>query len=58
MNEIFTDAFNQIVDLVEDIEKIQNIDYYLVGGILVNILLLSGIDDPDEYFKRLMNDYS
>jgi hypothetical protein len=37
MNEIYKRAFSQLIDFLEHIEKDQNIKYYLVGGVLVNI---------------------
>ena len=37
MNEIYKRAFSQLIDFLEHLEKDQNIKYYLVGGVLVNI---------------------
>ncbi|TFF93504.1 MAG: hypothetical protein EU544_05800 [Promethearchaeota archaeon] len=37
MSEIFKEAFGQIVEFLEYIEKTKDIKYYLVGGVLVNI---------------------
>ena len=37
MVNYFKDAFKQIIDFLELLEKQQSIKYYIVGGVLVNI---------------------